>query len=105
LAPFISLLRRFPHLVIPALTERATIADIRRILAPHPYGANASVVQICSLQICPCLRRSFADIQSANPSLHSSIRLKNNVPDKVKPKKQKTKTLSVFKFKLWHLEQ
>ncbi|WP_227740586.1 hypothetical protein, partial [Hafnia alvei] len=37
----------------------------------------------------PCLRRSFADVQSANPSLHSSIRLKNNVPEKVKPKKQK----------------
>ncbi|SCM54942.1 hypothetical protein BN1044_04455, partial [Hafnia alvei] len=26
---------------------------------------------------------------SANPSLHSSIRLKNNVPEKVKPKRQK----------------
>ncbi len=37
----------------------------------------------------PCLRRSFADVQSANPSLHSSIRLKNNVPDKVKDKRQK----------------
>jgi len=40
---------------------------------------------------------------SANPSLHSSLRLKNNVPEKVKPKTQKekdnrqqTKTLSVF---------
>ncbi|SCM54511.1 hypothetical protein BN1044_04019 [Hafnia alvei] len=30
LAPFLSLLRRFPHLVIPALTERTAIA----ILAP-----------------------------------------------------------------------
>ena len=44
----------------------------------------------------PCLRRSFADVQSANPSLHSSIQLKNNVPEntkrqKTKDKRQKTK--------------
>ena len=37
----------------------------------------------------PCLRRSFADVQSANPSLHSSIQLKNNVPENTK--RQKTK--------------
>ena len=86
LAPFFSLLRRCPNLVIPALTERTAIASIRRIPAPHPFGANASVVQICSRQICPCLRRSFADVLSANPSLHSSLRLKNNVPEKVNVK-------------------
>ncbi|WP_228286445.1 hypothetical protein, partial [Hafnia paralvei] len=44
LAPFFSLLRRCPNLVIPALTERTVIASIRRIPAPHPFGANASVV-------------------------------------------------------------
>ena len=44
---------------------------------------------------------------SANPSLHSSLRLKNNVPEKVKPKNQKpktknqkAKTLSVFSLSL-----
>ena len=39
----------------------------------------------------PCLRRSFADVQSANPSLHSSIQLKNNVPEKAKHQKTKDK--------------
>ncbi|WP_278810599.1 hypothetical protein, partial [Obesumbacterium proteus] len=39
---------------------------------------------------------------SANPSLHSSTRLKNNVPEKVKPKKQ---NLICFKFKSWGKEQ
>ncbi|WP_220270676.1 hypothetical protein, partial [Hafnia paralvei] len=46
LAPPSSPLRGFPRFIIPVLTERTTIASIRRIPAPHPFGANASVVQI-----------------------------------------------------------
>ena len=42
----------------------------------------------------PCLRRSFADVQSANPSLHSSIQLKNNVPENTKRKKTKLYLIS-----------
>ncbi len=86
LAPSFSLLRRYPNLVIPALTERTAIASIRRIPAPHPFGANASVVQICSRQICPGSSVLSPTSLSANPSLHSSLRLKNNVPEKVNVK-------------------
>ena len=44
----------------------------------------------------PCLRRSFADVQSANPSLHSSIQLKNNVPENTKRQKTKDKRQKIF---------
>ncbi|WP_210403574.1 hypothetical protein, partial [Hafnia sp. HMSC23F03] len=66
--------------------ERTAIASIRRIHAPHPYGANASFVQICSRQICPGSSVLSPTSLSANPSLHSSLRLKNNVPKKVNVK-------------------
>ncbi len=88
LAPSFSLLRRYPNLVIPAFTERTAIASIRRIPAPHPYGANASVVQICSRQICPGSSVLSPTSLSANPSLHSSLRLKNNVPERSKSKQK-----------------
>ena len=101
LAPFFSLLRRCPNLVIPALTERTAIASIRRIPAPHPYGANASVVQICSRQICPDTSVLSPTSLSANPSLHSSLRLKNNVPERSTSKpKDKVKTFFGFSLSL-----
>ena len=97
LAPFFSLLRRCPNLVIPALTERTAIASIRRIPAPHPFGANASVVQICSRQICPGSSVLSPTSLSANPSLHSSLWLKNNVPER---SKSKQKAWTVFRLSL-----
>jgi len=75
LAPFFSLLRRFPHIVIPALTERTAIA----ILAPPFFRRR------------PC-RRILAFIPL--------YRLKNNVPEKVKIKFNR-----FYLFKYWEKEQ
>ena len=60
LAPFFSLLRRFPHLVIPALTERTAIA----ILAP-PFFRRRPCRRI--LAFIPLLGRKTTCRKRSNP--------------------------------------
>ncbi|WP_220270673.1 hypothetical protein, partial [Hafnia paralvei] len=56
--------------------------------------------QICSRQICPGSSVLSPTSLSANPSLHSSLRLKNNVPEKVKTKRQNQNDFWFFSLSL-----